>query len=556
MILDTLLNHEVFTNYKVIAGNEGLSRKVESVNIMDAPDILNFLKPGELLLTNGYFMKDRIDLFIDLIETMNRMGCPGLAVKTKRFALAIPETIISTANGLQFPLIEISEVQHSLGEVLQQSTSLILDNKNYELQYSLSIHKQFSDMVMNGGGVPQIIETLAQLLTAPVMFISHKTQIFSFHFEATLSHFKEPLISVVQALPALTSAFSLCLTQPELSDYRHVDLYPTTTFRHEGYIVLLQQPTSRSNLYTLALEQASNVIGMEIFRQQAVKERSRRYKNEFFSDLIDGIITSEHEAISRGRKYGLKPQSPFLLVAIKKDNQMFKNNAAAFEEKHISERDVYYDLIKRRFSELDSYITLFTRNDLFGLLLSLENSDWEMDLVAEQLKVITHKLHSQEKFSVSLGIGNPVTNILDIGLSFDEAAKALQTGYQMNKTGFIQFYKSNDISYLLRLLPYDEMEIFYEETFHSFASMSDGERKELLRTLKTFLDNQCQLLETAKQLFIHRNTVIYRLEKCEKLTGVNLKDHAESLRFRVAFAIEPFLKENKDSSRSKRNSKP
>ncbi|MGO4375191.1 helix-turn-helix domain-containing protein, partial [Paenibacillus sp. MCAF20] len=95
-----------------------------------------------------------------------------------------------------------------------------------------------------------------------------------------------------------------------------------------------------------------------------------------------------------------------------------------------------------------------------------------------------------------------------------------------------------------------------EETFHSFASMSDGERKELLRTLKTFLDNQCQLLETAKQLFIHRNTVIYRLEKCEKLTGVNLKDHAESLRFRVAFAIEPFLKENKDSSRSKRNSKP
>lgn len=542
MLLETLLNHEIFTNYTVIAGKDGLSRHVESVNIMDAPDILSFLKPGELLLTNGYFMKDRPELFVELIETMNQMGCPGLAVKTKRFALTIPADVIKKANLLQFPIIEISEVHHSLGEVLQQSTSLILDNKNYELQYSLSIHKQFSDMVMNGGGVLQIIESLEQLLATPVVFISDKTKIFSSHFETSFPLFKEPLISIVQSLPAATTALSLCLVKSECSEYRHIDLYPTFTFRHEGYIVLLQRNPADSKLYTLALEQASNVIGMEIFREQAVKERSRRYKNEFFSDLIEGIITSEHEAVTRGRKYGLKQQASFLLATIKKDNETHWSKTKTFDEKQISERDMYYDLIKRRFSKLDQYTTFFTRNDMFGLLLTLEESEREMDDIAAQIKEVTTELHIKDKLSVSIGIGNPVTNVLDIGLSFNEAVKALQTGYQLNKTGFIQFYKSNDISHLIRLLPYEEMESFYEETFQSFATLSEGERKELLRTLKTFLDTQCQLLETAKQLFIHRNTVIYRLEKCEKLTQVNVKDPSESLRFRIAFAIEPFLK--------------
>lgn len=92
------------------------------------------------------------------------------------------------------------------------------------------------------------------------------------------------------------------------------------------------------------------------------------------------------------------------------------------------------------------------------------------------------------------------------------------------------------------MIPDDELKQFYEETFQCFSTIEETEQKELMRTLNMYYDTQCQLVETSKRLFVHRNTVIYRLDKCEKLMGIKLKDPTESLRFRIAFAIEPLLR--------------
>ncbi|KAA2301635.1 PucR family transcriptional regulator, partial [Clostridioides difficile] len=101
-----------------------------------------------------------------------------------------------------------------------------------------------------------------------------------------------------------------------------------------------------------------------------------------------------------------------------------------------------------------------------------------------------------------------------------------------------------DISRLLRMIPHDEMLQFHQETFKPFNNRDPNERSELMKTLSSFYENHCQIVDTAKELFVHRNTVIYRLEKCEKLTGRNIKDPMESLRFRLAFALESLLNVN------------
>ncbi|WP_169084218.1 PucR family transcriptional regulator [Paenibacillus sp. PL91] len=556
MLLEQLLSNPIFAKSQMIAGHSGLSRTVQTVNIMDAPDIIHFLRPGELLLTNGYFMKEKPETLLELMTKMDQLKCSGLAVKTKRFALDIPQEVIDEANRIHFPIIEISSVEHSLGEILQRSTSIILDNKNDELQYSLTIHKQFSAMIMKGNGIPEIITALTQLLSSPILLLSSKLQATAYSH-----HFKQPSMqslisaaeSVLRGIPAMQAPVQLCLLDPALRKYRHIELYPIFTYRHEGYLIAFQPKQAASNQYGLTLEQASNVIGMEMTKRQAVKERSRRYKNEFFSDLIDGFIGSEQEALHRGKKYGLKPQGTWLLIAARKDEQIglsagMAKNAASSEERLISERDVQYELIKRQFLLLGVDFVMFTKNDLFGMLLFIQESKWEETVFLKQLAAMTLQLHEQSQLSISLGIGNPVTNVLDIGLSYNEAVKALQIGYQMKKTRFVQSYQSKDISYLFRMIPYDELKQFYEETFQCFSWAEENEQKELMRTLNVFYDTQCQLVETSKQLFVHRNTVIYRLDKCEKLMGIKLKDPVESLRFRIAFAIEPLLRVGKSDS--------
>ncbi|WP_339236626.1 PucR family transcriptional regulator ligand-binding domain-containing protein [Paenibacillus sp. FSL R5-0517] len=548
MDLQQLLTIPILSKAKVIAGHRGLDRLVQSINIMDAPDIVQFLKPGDMLLTNGYILKDRPDAHLGFITDMHAIGCAALAVKTQRFSLELSPQLLETADRLGFPIIELSEIDNTLGEIFQQSISAILQNKTHELHYALSIHKQFSTMIMQGKGIPNIVDTLSQLLSSPVLLLGSKKQITaSSHYAEQMDDHSlaAPLLTFIDEHASFHTTISICLLTAE--KYRHAEFHPIFTDRHEGYLIARYDSSASSKLSTLALEQAVNVIGLELTKKQAVKERSRRYKNEYFSDLIQGFIRSEQEALHRGKKYGLHAKGSSVLIIAKKDESLAgipKQNAAPSEERFISERDANYELIKQEFTKLDLSFVMFTKNDQFGILVFLNESSWDEHTVTQQLERIASNLYTESQLSLSFGIGNPYTNVLDIGLSYKEAVKALQSGYQMRKTRFAHSYQTMDISRLLRMIPHDEMLQFHQETFKPFEGRDPNERSELMKTLSSFYENHCQIVDTAKELFVHRNTVIYRLEKCEKLTGRNIKDPMESLRFRLAFALESLLKLN------------
>lgn len=552
MDLQQLLTIPILSKARVIAGHRGLDRLVQSINIMDAPDIVQFLKPGDMLLTNGYILKDRPEAHLGFITDMHAIGCAALAVKTQRFSLELSPQLLETADRLGFPIIELSEIDNTLGEIFQQSISAILQNKTHELHYALSIHKQFSTMIMQGKGIPNIVDTLSQLLSSPVLLLGSKKQITaSSHYAQQMDDqsLAGPLLTFIDEHPSFHTTISICLLTAD--NYRHAELHPIFTDRHEGYLIARYDSSASSKLSTLALEQAVNVIGLELTKKQAVKERSRRYKNEYFSDLIQGFIRSEQEALHRGKKYGLQAQGSSVLIIAKKDESLAgipKQNAAHSEERFISERDAHYELIKQEFARLDLSFVMFTKNDQFGILAFLNESSWEVHTVVQQLERIASTLYTESQLSLSFGIGNPYTNVLDIGLSYKEAVKALQSGYQMRKTRFAHSYQTMDVSRLLRMIPYDEMLQFHQETFKPFEDREPNERNELMKTLSAFYENHCQIVDTAKELFVHRNTVIYRLEKCEKLTGRNMKDPMESLRFRLAFALESLLNVNPASN--------
>lgn len=537
VLLIDLLNNGIYDDARVITGHKGLTREVQTVNIMDCPDIIRFLRPNELLLTNGYFMKQQPEVFIHLIRDMQRLRCSGLAIKTKRFELPIPDEILREADRIEFPIIEISDVCLSLGEILQRSTSVILNNKSDELQYALSIHKKFSEMIMRGKGISGIVQSLSKLLSSPVILLNNKWKtIAATNQNANITELTAAAVSALHGLSDTSSPTSLCLIDSSLRERSCMLVYPVKTYRHEGYLLSFHTPDQWTGLYGLTLEQASNVIGMELTKSQAVKERSRRHKNEFFSDLIEGYITFEQEALNRGKKYGLRKGYSCVVLAIRNDE------AAALKGDNLTEQEEQYEHIKRHFGALEHPFTMFTKHDTYCILLSIPESGWDEAKLTEHLTGMLKHLHHENGMNMSVGIGKPAMNVLGVRHSYTEAVNALQFGYRFKRKQFVQSYQAKDIGYLFHMLPHDELKQFYESTLDGLLQIADeSERKELLRTLNAFYETQCQLVETSKQLFVHRNTVVYRLEKCERLLDVKLKDPAESLRIRIALAIEPLL---------------
>lgn len=550
VLLTDLLKNGIYDDARVITGHKGLVREVQTVNIMDCPDIIHFLRPNELLLTNGFFMKQQPEMFIQLIRDMQRLKCSGLAIKTKRFELPIPDEILWEADQNEFPIIEISDVRLSLGEILQRSTSVILNNKSDELQYALSIHKKFSEMIMRGKGISSIIDSLSKLFSSPVVLLNYKWQTISASSQNTsVAELTAAAVNTLQDLSDISSPTSLCFINPSVRERCCMLVYPVKTYRNEGYLLSFHSPDQWTGLFGLTLEQASNVIGMELTKSQAVKERSRRHKNEFFSDLIEGYITSEQEALNRGKRCGLIKGRSSVVLTMRNDevhhmHQRFPNYEGSAPPKgdNVTEQEEQYEHIKRVFGGLDHSFVMFTKHDTYCLLLSIPESGWDEAKITEQLSGMLRELHHETGLSLSIGIGKPATNVLGVRHSYTEAVNAMQFGYWLKRKQFVQSYQAKDIGYLFHMLPHNELKQFYDATLNGLLQIADEhEKKELLRTLNAFYDTQCQLVETSKQLFVHRNTVVYRLEKCEKILGVKLKDPTESLRIRIAIAIEPLL---------------
>ena len=127
---------------RVVAGEQGLDNAVESVNVMEVPDILDWVRPGELLVTTMYPLHDDAAAIEDLVPRLAEKGLAGLAVTPLGYLGDFPRCMLDAANRLGFPLIELPP-KVSFIDIIQPLTSEILNLQANELLQSQRILHQF-----------------------------------------------------------------------------------------------------------------------------------------------------------------------------------------------------------------------------------------------------------------------------------------------------------------------------------------------------------------------------------------------------------------------------
>ncbi|OIJ12089.1 PucR family transcriptional regulator [Anaerobacillus alkalilacustris] len=548
MKLVEVLALPTFKEAKVVAGHHNLANVVQSVNLMDAPDIIHYLNQGQLLLTTAYSIKNNPVALIELVQQMSEQGCAALGLKTKRYIEEIPEEVITEANERNFPIIELP-LHYSLGEMLTEALSGILKERTEELNYALSIHREFTDIVISGGGLTNVINSLSSILDVPVILLNTRLEIMASSKDID----REAFFSVYKYIHDITNQEQInqykVLTLPlndTTSEYKQFSLYPIhTTNQQKGYVVILGTSLKQQYSSLLAVEQAANVISFEFMRLHAIEQQSRRLKNEFFSDLVDGIIATEEEIINRGKIYTIDKSLQYICITCKLDqlNQIeLEKHSLKAEKKIHSQRDLIYDLLDTvLIKQLENSI-LFTKGDIFAILVGFEfyNETIEQE-VLEMVRQTQLDMIQTSNISLSFGISNFAENIKDIPVTYKEAVEALRLGYRENEEAFIKTYRTKELTELLKSIPSQKLKEFYKSTLKELAYPEDKEKQDLVQTLSCFLNNNCQISETAKSMYIHRNTVIYRIKKCEDILGRDLKSADETLRLRISFLLKSIL---------------
>ena len=208
----------------------------------------------------------------------------------------------------------------------------------------------------------------------------------------------------------------------------------------------------------------------------------------------------------------------------------------------ISANDVSaYDVIQNLFPDKNKDFVLTISEYDIVLVKEVKGSVETTDL--EKLaRSIADTLSSEFYTRVNVGIGTIVGSVKELSRSFKEAQMALEVGKVFDTDKAIVSYDNLGIARLIYHLPTTLCETFLHEVFKrgSIESLDH----ETLFTIQKFFENNLNVSETSRKLFVHRNTLVYRLEKIKKLTGLDLREFDHAIIFKIALMVKKYLSAN------------
>ena len=248
-------------------------------------------------------------------------------------------------------------------------------------------------------------------------------------------------------------------------------------------------------------------------------DRGNFIKNVLLDNILPGDI------YAKARELNLSHDAKRVVFNISKDN--------------LSQDEVIVrEIVEGIYPDTDHDFVVTVDSENIVLVKEVENnlSGEKLEKIA---KTIVENLQSEALINVTVGIGTPVSGVRDLAKSYKEAQIAIEVGQAFEEEKNIINYENLGIGRLIYQLPTTLCELFLSEVFKT-GSIDTLDRETLL-TIQKFFENNLNVSETSRQLYVHRNTLVYRLDKVQKLTGLDLRILDHAIVFKVAMMVKKYL---------------
>ncbi len=197
-----------------------------------------------------------------------------------------------------------------------------------------------------------------------------------------------------------------------------------------------------------------------------------------------------------------------------------------------------YEIIQGIITSADKdYVINISEQDV--VIVKEVEKNIEIDEIESFAHSVIDSVTAAANAHVLIGISSVVDNLKDLARAYKEARIALEVGKVFDIEKPVMSYENLGIGRLIYQLPTTLCEIFLQEVFKK-GSLESLDR-ETLMTVQSFFENNLNVSETSRKLFVHRNTLVYRLEKIRKLTGLDLREFDHAVTFKVALMVKKYL---------------
>jgi carbohydrate diacid regulator len=188
-------------------------------------------------------------------------------------------------------------------------------------------------------------------------------------------------------------------------------------------------------------------------------------------------------------------------------------------------------------SQAGDFITSVDEHSVILIKALGKNDDKEsLQTVAD---TIVTMLNTEALINVRVAYGTVVNELKEVSKSYKEAKMALEVGKIFYAEKNVVSYSALGIGRLIYQLPVNLCKIFIEEIFGD--NIPDELDEETMVTLNKFFENNLNISETSRQLFVHRNTLVYRIEKIQKSIGLDLRNFDDALVFKIALMVVNYV---------------
>ena len=198
---------------------------------------------------------------------------------------------------------------------------------------------------------------------------------------------------------------------------------------------------------------------------------------------------------------------------------------------------VPYDLIQNMFPDHNHDYVIGVGEDV--VLIHELHTAQEKAQLEKVARSIVDTMQSEFYLKVVVGVGTVVSSLKDLARSYKEAQVAIEVGKVFDTEKSVVNYENLGIGRLIYQLPNTLCEMFLNEVF-KMGALESLDRETLL-TIQSFFENNLNVSETSRKLFVHRNTLVYRLEKIRKITGLDLREFDHAITFKVALMVKKYL---------------
>lgn len=313
--------------------------------------------------------------------------------------------------------------------------------------------------------------------------------------------------------PALITAFAESPADSQVIGTHHL----MKVLDEEEVLFILDAKGASEDTYMIgkiAVCQLQNLI-------IAYKERYDR--NNFFQNLLlDNMLLVD--IYNRAKKLHIEVAVPRAVFLIETDKE--KDSTAM-------------ELLNGMFtSQIGDYITSVDESNVILIKALMPEEGYErLDQIAS---IIVDMMNMEAMLNVRVAYGTIVGELKDVSKSYKEAKMALDVGKIFYAEKKVTAYNTLGIGRLIYQLPINLCKIFIEEIFgDNVPSELDDET---LTTINKFFENNLNVSETSRQLFVHRNTLVYRIEKLEKSTGLDIRTFDDALTFKIALMVVNYMK--------------